>query len=172
MVHAQGLIVRGHAAVTVTEPTEASRMLQLIVSYLEELGSVFRQLQPLMLDSHFVQHFSMSEAAPGSLSCEQLKQQHSICIHIRTLAQLAFQQKLRRHVCYCTVSLRLHKSFITHSAQPKVSHLQQHKLSQQHLRVFLCLISRAAVRQLTCIRLRSTHCYEQSNLISRFTRTA
>lgn len=78
-----------------------------------------------MLDGHFVQHFSMSEATPGSVSCEQLKQQHPKRVHICALAELAFQQKLWRHVCHCTVSLRLHMSFITHSTQPKVSHLQQ-----------------------------------------------
>lgn len=99
------------------------------VTYLEQLWSVFRQLQPLVLDSYFMKHFSMSEATPRPFSREQLEQEHSISIHICALAQLALQQKLRRHVRHGTVSLCLHKSFITHSAQPKVSHLQQHELS-------------------------------------------
>lgn len=105
--------------------------------YPKELRSILRQLQPLMLDSHFVQHFSMSEATPRSVSGEELKQQHPICVHICTLAELAFQQKLRRHVCYRAVSLRLHKSFITDSAQPKVSNLQERKLSQQNSGLFV-----------------------------------
>lgn len=75
---------------------------------LEWLRCIAGQLQLFLLDSHPVQHFSVAEPAPGSFSCEEFIQHHPVSVHIRTLAESAFQQQFWGHVRDGTVGLGFH----------------------------------------------------------------